>query len=190
MGIRRSDKQVMIGVLQVNDFRWMPRVTFCAFALSILLGGVGTCFATSVDDAIPAEDYLDEKLLAQGAGEVGVMNAQQLEEFIDYLAVCDAMSNMKDAMLRLNEAISSAKGKTFDCDVATKKFRMKNKNAEALYRIVRAMDIYWGIVELQAAEPAKISAYINRRVEIFRQLQSSASARYAALIKQDTSKTH
>jgi hypothetical protein len=146
----------------------MPRLTFGAFALSILLGNVGTCFAT------PAEDYIDDKLLSQGTGEVGVMNAQQLEAFIDYLAVCDAMGSAKD-------------DQKFNCDVATHKFRMKNINAAALYRIVRAMDLTWLIVEhsegaATAADRGKIATYIMRRVEIFRELQSSASARYAALI--------
>jgi hypothetical protein len=170
----------------------MPGLTFGALGLCILLGGVGTCFATSVDTAIPAEDYIDDKLLSQGASEVGVMNTQQLEAFIDYLAVCDAMSSTKDdARLTTNEAmILSAKSKRFDCDIAANKFIMKNKSAAALHRVVRAMDLIWAIVEFKGEDPAKISTYINRRAEIFRVLQSSASARYAALIKQDASKTH
>lgn len=164
----------------------MPRLTFGAFALSIFMGSVGTCVATSVDEAIPAEDYIDDKLLTQGSGEVGVMNVQHLEAFIDYLAVCDAMSSTD----RLFEALDPPKDKRFDCDVATHKFRMKNKDATALYRIVRAMDVYWGIIEIKAEDPSKLSTYILRRKEIFRVLQSSASARYAALIKQNASKTH
>lgn len=54
------------------------------------------------------------------------MNLDQLEAFIDYVAICGAAEKAPD--------------KSFQCAAATIRFQVKNSQAQALLRVVQALD--------------------------------------------------
>lgn len=123
----------------------------------------------------PAEDFTDDKLLLQAGHEVAAMNRDQLEAFIDYVAVCGAPTTAPDKGLR--------------CDIATTKFRIKNSHAPAIWRLVAALGLTSHLVEIgwdraTAAERKTLGDYLMRGTEIFNTFQTNAATRYADLTQQ------
>jgi hypothetical protein len=158
--------------------RLASKLAGALIALSALFWSVGAHSAPA-EDSTPAQDLVDDKLLAQATHEVDAMNPQQLEAFIDYLAYCGTKATVVD-LYRLAE-LPEAKNRDFLCDVATRKFEIKNAGAAALGRLARALDIYWRIALLNNPTSEDMRSF-QRRTDIFRTLQSSASARYTELL--------
>jgi len=141
--------------------------TYLVTLMTLLWGAVAV-------SSTPAEDFIDDKLLSQGTREVDAMNAEQLDAFIEYVAICDASAEARDKELM--------------CQVATTRFQIKNAAATALNRLVTSLDIHSRLVSRQwntaaPAARATLGGYIERSVEIFRTLRKSAASRYAELTR-------
>jgi hypothetical protein len=109
------------------------------------------------------------------------MNPQQLEAFIDYLATCGTKAQVTD-LWNLPERPES-KSREFPCDVATRKFEIKNAGAVALARLAYVLDLNWQIALLHNPNSTpEVMQSFQRRNDIFRKLESAAGARYADLV--------
>ena len=117
---------------------------------------------------------MDDKLLVQAAHEVAAMNRDQLDAFIDYIAVCGATADTPD--------------KGFHCEIATRKLQIKAGEGKALMRLVLALSVTSHLVSVgwdtsAGAAREKLAGYLNRGVGIFRTFQTSATTRYVELMQ-------
>lgn len=138
-------------------------------APAVFLAPLMLSWGAATFPATPEEDYFDGRLLSEATREVSGMSPDQLEAFIDYVAICEAADELPDGQDALQ------------CKVAMKKIQIKNSQAPALLRVVTSLAAVSHLVAHGGAAREKLWGYIERRGDIFKSFHSSAAARYAEL---------
>src|SRR4030095_12834586 len=140
--------------------------------LTVALLVLITFLPAAAYSSTPAEDFVDDQLLSQATVEIDLMNAEQLDAFIEYLSVWGASAEAPDKELM--------------CEVATTRFQLKNAAAAALSKLVDSLAIHSHMVSRQwegatEAERTRLGKYIQRSADIYRVLEKGAAVRYIDL---------
>jgi hypothetical protein len=152
-----------------------PYTRFPAFPWAILVVLLGLALTSVAYPATPAQDFVDRGLLLESGVEILAMNRDQLETFIDYVAICSTASEKA--------------GDEFQCDAATEKVIIKNSQSPALLRIVRSVALESRLIASSwegstGASRERLASAVMRTSDIFDKFGSSAAIRYTELSKQ------